>query len=383
MGDFKITKEKQWLTFIHEERGEARFNINTNECFVEGKKKESLKYYFREYRVYSRHYGDGRVNMLGDINNMKNENYSKFINFVIEKVNYSNGWRPLSIGNLGNILPHLSNFENVNNWISCGVNCTHIINIKPNEIPKDVRKLMVKFGIEINGNSFSKIENDKDFFTFLVRIAYHEKIIPRNEEILSNFWDSIFNSFYDIKTLVQEFNYDLRSLFKYIYNYILPYENYSSGVYSDLKDYYKMQNDMEIKDIDKYPKFLKSKHNIVSGDYNQFKQEYSEKIFKSRMNKDLEYVGKKFGVFIPSCSQDVKAEGKNLNHCVSSYISRIINCESQIIFLRKEKNKSLVTVELRGKTLIQAKGYGNRLIEKEEKSFLQEYCNKKKLIMRI
>lgn len=72
-----------------------------------------------------------------------------------------------------------------------------------------------------------------------------------------------------------------------------------------------------------------------------------------------------------------------MSHCVGSYIERVISGKTQIVFLRKQKGISMVTLEIRDSVLIQAKGYANRSITKEEKNYITEYAKAKNLIVRV
>ena len=62
----------------------------------------------------------------------------------------------------------------------------------------------------------------------------------------------------------------------------------------------------------------------------------------------------------------------------ASYIKRVIDDKCIILFLRlrKEMEKSLVTVEIEGNRVIQARGMSNRNITNDERKALIEYCKK-------
>jgi hypothetical protein len=64
---------------------------------------------------------------------------------------------------------------------------------------------------------------------------------------------------------------------------------------------------------------------------------------------------------------------------VATYIDKVINGETQIVFLRlREKSDvSLVTVEIRDNRIVQAKGYKNRQPNAEEKSWLGTFAKSK------
>lgn len=72
-----------------------------------------------------------------------------------------------------------------------------------------------------------------------------------------------------------------------------------------------------------------------------------------------------YGVFALLDPDEIKTEGRALNHCVGrndmGYIDRVEKGEIQLYSIRDPKNNSLFTVEANGKQIIQVKGLRNRL----------------------
>ena len=197
-------------------------------------------------------------------------------------------------------------------------------------------------------------------------------------------FDTIYNIMErrtDFYTLINEYKYDVKALLNYLLNYLQPFENlrYQEGI-RILNDYYRMAS-LIGRNVKKYPKYLKSMHDIIQANYNSYEREYDELAFIKLMNPKLEHIGQQFIVINPHNSKDIIAEGTNLNHCVSSYVDNIIERKTYIFFLRDKKfpEESLITLELIGDRITQAKGSYNRAPNKEEKAFLQSYCKTKKL----
>ena len=69
------------------------------------------------------------------------------------------------------------------------------------------------------------------------------------------------------------------------------------------------------------------------------------------------------------------------NHCVASYVDRIINGRTYIMFLRYTTlpKDSLITLELKDNKILQAKGSYNRPVTDDEHKFLEKYCKEKKI----
>lgn len=84
---------------------------------------------------------------------------------------------------------------------------------------------------------------------------------------------------------------------------------------------------------------------------------------KRRAEIDKTY-GFKLGDYLiraPKGAKEIIEEGKSLRHCVGGYADRHARGETTILFMRAaaEPSKPLYTIEIRGKTLIQAHGYQN------------------------
>lgn len=182
-------------------------------------------------------------------------------------------------------------------------------------------------------------------------------------------------------TLIEEYHYDPKSLVEYLFNYIWQYEALDlSEALEHLIDYYRMGRQMG-RYAERYPKYLRSMHDIFNANFKSFKKEYDEQLFDNIKKHELEFIDEKFIICIPQKSKDIIAEGTNLNHCVSSYVDKVLKGESYIFFLRQKKapDVSLVTLELRAGSLVQAKGAYNRSINDEEKKFLRKFLREKKI----
>lgn len=127
-----------------------------------------------------------------------------------------------------------------------------------------------------------------------------------------------------------------------------------------------------------YPKYLRTTHNITSKNFSRFKKEYSEELFENRIRKELEYDNGKYCIVHPRCTDDIKMEAVNQGNCVAGYIQSVIDGNCSIVFLRKsdEKDKSMVTVEIRKNKIVQTEGTYRRDTTEDEKKFLKEYTKK-------
>lgn len=159
-----------------------------------------------------------------------------------------------------------------------------------------------------------------------------------------------------------------------------------SDFIKELKDYLTMCETMGIKPT-LYSSYLKQTHDILSRNYKIRLTEEQEELFKKRYEDFKDYTTKdgKYIITHPSCAEDVKQEGYNLNHCCASYINKVIQGTSKLVFLRYAKSiaKSLVTIEICDKAIVQARGASNRSITKEEFAKICEYAQKNELKVRV
>lgn len=147
---------------------------------------------------------------------------------------------------------------------------------------------------------------------------------------------------------------------------------------SELKDYLSMCKQDNIKPT-LYSSYLKQTHDITSRNHKVVVEKENEEIFKSRYSDFKEYNGKNYCVVAPKCSKDLQDEGDRLNHCVASYIKRVIDGDCLIFFLRKKKDESLITFEVRNNRIVQVRGLHNRKPNKEEERALEEFTKYRKM----
>lgn len=154
----------------------------------------------------------------------------------------------------------------------------------------------------------------------------------------------------------------------------------------ELKDYLNMCETIDAKPT-LYSSYLKQTHDITSRNYNIKLTDEQDELFESAYKNFVPYTTEdgEYSVIRPKDADAVKKEGSDLNHCVCSYLSKIIKRNCLIVFLRKTKNtnKSLVTIEIGDKAIVQARGASNRNITEDEYKAICEYAKKNKLKVRV
>jgi hypothetical protein len=194
--------------------------------------------------------------------------------------------------------------------------------------------------------------------------------------ILSDDEADIFTGLIEVTDTLIKMDYDPVRLSDYIFR---DFRNqgltYSDDIYL-LRDYARMCFKTK-KDFEKYPRYLKTYHDIASHNEAMLRKTALKAKIKKIVKKlsSYEYKNEKFSLISPKSLEDIVQEGRSLNHCVASYCDEFSEGETIIMFLRSNDNLStpLVTVEIRNNKIVQAKGKNNRNTVLDEIKFLQEY----------
>lgn len=192
-----------------------------------------------------------------------------------------------------------------------------------------------------------------------------------------------FQQLKDLLDQLKGWGYDLKRVMDYLFH-DLPMQGLSQtiSVYGLphelvlLRDYAKMMIEMDRR-YERYPKSLKMSHDIAQKNYKvQQSQILAKKYEEVREDlKKYSWEGDDYVVIVPPTMQSVVQEGSSLNHCVASYVDGMVNREYAILFLRKkdEPEKSLVTLQVHGNRVSQARGQSNRAASKEEQEAIEKF----------
>lgn len=378
----KIYKERQFLIFDFEDGKTVKYDFAKKEAI--GKKGKPVKNLCSQLRGLT-------IDQLCDC--CVDEQYGKFLSFV--KYNESCEYEISNIGTILDRIPLYSKFEQI---FSAGIE--DIIdgdrfNYGISDIPKALIKLCKTHSIKLsnrfleyykkNPNGYQLAYNleyisltDMDIYKILshsksVREYYGERYYQYNVVYISTFI-----------TLIEEYGYTAKGLMNYI-DYLKTYEAIEDIEYAirELYDYANMMKQISNK-FDKYPRHFLTTHKIACRNYNRLKQEFDEEKFKNRIDKSMEKTFGDYCFIYPNCTQDIKDESTQMSNCVSSYVDRVIDGQCHILFLRRKDNldKSLVTIEVRNGTIVQALQKYNHPLTSEQKVIVEKwnkwYANKNK-----
>ena len=182
----------------------------------------------------------------------------------------------------------------------------------------------------------------------------------------------------------KDFNLELNRVLEYITQGFVKQgiTKFATQIMQTYYDYLKMENEMFGKIKDKYPSYLKTQHDITVNKYNVWEQYNNDlRIFdNSQENQYLEYKDNNYTIMLPKNSAEIIDEAIQQHNCLASYIDRIAENQTIVLFMRDNKDleKSLVTLEIKDNEVKQAKQVLNNEIDEKQRNFLVKWCKEKK-----
>lgn len=236
---------------------------------------------------------------------------------------------------------------------------------------KNDKKFMFKIYHEV-GDKY------KEFYSMLEK--YHEA----NSDTVS------LSAYYNRKELLTFFKlgFNMNRLYEYLTEECVWQQGLTPQIaLNELYDYVNMCEQLELKDYDRYPKALRTRHDVMTMRYNSVKMnDKQQKCFEdvTEKYKPLEYKDKNYLLRIAKNPLELVYEGSELNHCVGSYADRMADESSIIFFLRdiEQPDKPLATIEIKrlgndveGYTLYlgDCRGAFNRKLDSKERTFINKF----------
>lgn len=258
--------------------------------------------------------------------------------------------------------------------------------------------LLYKFRYNSSLDALRKFEHWDEFLPILKSTGYGSKFF---DLLLST------NARDDLSNLVGDKSYDRKRLLEYLFQDLPEKQGFGdvAQALSLLRDYAGMSAAVQGHIENKYPKYLKTEHDMIVVKYNSVKQAledaevmkiYEEKSFydyRSENCYDSDEDGTLwyFRIERPSSAQDIVEEGKEMHHCVATYVPRVKqNDGCLILFMRsvnprsywnsnKMRRHCTIEVNEKDKLIIQMRGIYNRDPNVLELKCLKEYCDRKEL----
>lgn len=151
------------------------------------------------------------------------------------------------------------------------------------------------------------------------------------------------------------------------------------------KDYLRFAGEMNYNlqdDFLLFPRNVRDAHNRASQMFDRKKVEkYNEQISGQYENwlKQYQMAGRKLMVVPPKNAEEIVAEGQKLHHCVGGYVTRVVNGECVILFLRERKNPEtpFYTIEVQKGKVQQIRGRNNCEATSEIKTYMEQWKKEK------
>ena len=186
----------------------------------------------------------------------------------------------------------------------------------------------------------------------------------------------------------QIYNINYTRLIRYLYFELVVdqgFEFLAGSGRSLYRDYLRMSRQTQV-EPNKFPKNLKTVHDIVQANLKAIKTELTKEDMEALKNKwaDLADFKMKKSVYTleaPTCLDDIVTEGTRMHHCVASYVPSVAKGLTNILFLRNQVNQRDrgATVEIRNNRIVQARGISNAQVNSEMREFLDKYARTKNI----
>ena len=231
---------------------------------------------------------------------------------------------------------------------------------------------------EIKGTFEDRFKVPKEFYPFMVKHNLSNEELDR----LVCLKQPNINK---VRYLLKFNSYQVEEISEYIkiddfINYSKKIKNFDIDTY---KDYLRFCNELGFNMKDKkvlFPrtgKELDKKHDELEKQYKIRQDEILNKSINKRYEELKENIFKE-GQFIIKPADTIESlidESKQQNNCVRTYSEKYANGECDIYFLRniKAPNKSLVTVEVIGKEIIQCRIKNNERVTENQEKWLNKW----------
>lgn len=220
----------------------------------------------------------------------------------------------------------------------------------------DMRTLTSNF-IKKNRADIKKYNLNFSVFQDYLKIKEVQKIDSRHVELLDKRILS-YESYKDIVAYENAKEIKKRRLFKY-----LTKQQRSLTYYIDYLDTLELIGEEITTWQQQYPKDLTVAHDIAVETSNAMKYEAENESYHKIVNKleKLEYEDDNFKLVVPKEIEEIVLEGQELEHCIKSYIPRVLEKETVVLFVRLKDKESdpFYTVEYKNGRVNQFYGYGN------------------------
>ena len=162
----------------------------------------------------------------------------------------------------------------------------------------------------------------------------------------------------------RELNYDTDNMFIYMPKNFKKVHDRISAEYIALKD--RQEAERKKKEYEKAKRNMEKMKAIL------------KELLENNSGDAFSIKGKGLILVVPKDGSELKREGEALHHCVGTYIDKVAKGETNIFFVRKEKepDKPYYTLEFKNNKIVQCRGSHNRGMTPEVEAFVKAFEKK-------
>ena len=268
---------------------------------------------------------------------------------------------------------------------------------EPNEASKETHKILKNIQKEHGNLNLMDIEdminyyNNGEYEILQSLVMANEKVENRGifTERRYNGENNIFEQYRYPSTrpvrmlidIIKDFHLDLNAFLNWLRMQKNVEKNGLNFIIDHYYDYLKMQlaiHGNKYSKINKYPKNFRTVEHQTVVEYNAIKKEIDAKKFRSASYefKDLEYGDPFYQIIVPTSPEMIDEEASCQHNCLRSYKDTMMNGKTCICFMRNamKLDESLVSIEVRDNTVVQAYGEHNRYVTSQERNFIDKWA---------
>lgn len=195
---------------------------------------------------------------------------------------------------------------------------------------------------------------------------------------------------YNLSNVLRETERDFKADFKALIRYLYYDCTQRQGMEPDeasaqLRDYYRLVT--HLPRFEKYPKYLKTAHDVASKNARLIKDELMALGIKKTYtaNQSLEMGVGSYVYLLPRASKELEEEGAMQANCVAGYARSVSIGKTVVVFMRdaKKMDDSYVTIEIQDHAIVQALRSHNRQMDYEDFLAMREWANLNKLGIKV
>lgn len=374
-------KDGRYIVFEFEDGKTVKYDLATGKTF--GKSGKEVKSISSQLSGYD---------LLSTIEAFEDKRYRNFLKFLDKnfinrsRANDNYGWgyrqsdrRVNRYTNIGSFLSHVQEYSMFEQYFSAGIEkIDRDFERKINEVPKGLLKIVREKGIELDEKLYQTYIARPDDVAWALTYEFTSMSIWN---VMAIIVENSARGYYLTRTQKFEellnWGWQYRSTLLYI-DRLMTLEALSYSIIEEVYDYANMMRKITPR-YEKYPRNFLTIHQIATRNYNRLKEQFDEELFEKIRDESkwMEYSDDKYVMLYPNKTSEIKEEGVRQNHCVASYIKNVMGGYCHIMFMRDKENKdeALVTIEVRGQKVVQARGKYNRDCTTEENQFIKKFEN--------